>query len=91
MNVSAFCTSVTREKALFHDFSLQIYNKLLTWKNIFSQFLNQRTFLLDFYHAINNDLFCINEDYALIKHYELNRFSRSNYAFYIENCAFCII
>ena len=44
MNVSAFCTSVTREKALFHDFSLQIYNKLLMWKNFFSQFLKQDGF-----------------------------------------------
>ena len=35
MNVSAFCTSLRREKALLHDFSLQIYNKLLTWKNFF--------------------------------------------------------
>ena len=36
MIISAFDTSLGREKSTFSRFSLQIYNKLLKWKNFFT-------------------------------------------------------
>jgi hypothetical protein len=40
MAISAFYMSKWHEKSTFFSFSLQIYNKLLTWKNFFTTCLD---------------------------------------------------